>query len=274
MDELSNKCSNKLTMEVFVAIANSIFPSIQFTCDVPEDHPNGMVPMLDFQIWNTTVVDLSYKYGYKDMIDHVFYEKDTASAKVMEYESAAPIRSKIVTLSQEIIRLMRNTSRRTLTSTRVEILTRFIKKLKLSKYPNSICQEVLEAGLKGYFRMVGDEINGKDRVNREAGVGLRDREMNKILGKANWFEPTHSNDKECYDDKSPLQTKKAPPNIAPLTTTTKNAKKEGDAKGITTKFYERVETVIFVPSTPGSKLCKNLQLKENAFAKLHNTPKV
>ena len=152
-------------MNVFVCIANSIYPSIQFTCDTPEDHPNGKVPMLDFQVWKTTVVDTSKPYGYKEMVDHVFYEKGTASIKVIEYHSAAPIRSKIVTLTQEIIRLMRNTSRRTPTSIGVGILhTDFIRKLKRSDYPNSICQEVLEAGLNGYFRMVRTELIGKQAM--------------------------------------------------------------------------------------------------------------
>ena len=44
--------------------------------------------------------------------------------------------------------------------------------------------------MKGYFRMVGEEIKGKDRINREAGHGLRNREMRKIIGKEDWFVPT------------------------------------------------------------------------------------
>ena len=171
--------------------------------------------------------------------------------------------------------MMRNTSRRIPTTIRIAILKTFLLKLKRSGYPDSLCQEVLESGLKGYFNMVEKELTSLDRVNRPASQGMRAREANKMTGKATWFlvgEKETADHQACKgtDDKGCKVTKtydlKSAPKDLDIPTT------RGPSP--VTKFYEQVESVIFVPATPMSSLCKQLQRHEDTFCKLNNSPRV
>ena len=92
---------------------------------------------------------------------------------VLEYSSALPIKTKIITLTQEILRRMRNISRREPVETRIEIIDKFMVKLVNSGYPLEIRIDVLESGLKGYYRMVLGETEGIGRVNMAASEGFR-----------------------------------------------------------------------------------------------------
>ena len=97
-DIKAGKTRNMVTFEVFSAIASSLHSCLNFTYDIPSFHDNNKVPMLDIQVYDDRCT-----CGSK-LIRHEFYEKDTASKKVIDYRSAMPIRQKIPTLSQDIIR--------------------------------------------------------------------------------------------------------------------------------------------------------------------------
>ena len=142
------------------------------------------------------------------MVSHIFYEKPCVSEKVLEYGSALPIKTKIITLTQEVLRRMRNTARREPIATRVEILNYFMVKLKNSEYPLEIRKEVLVSGLKGYYRMVLGEVEGVRRVNMAAKEGLRLREAKKLTAAANWYKPEMTG-AESDDDKVLNELQKA-----------------------------------------------------------------
>ena len=155
-------------MEVFTAMANDVFPSLTFTHDLPEEHLDSRVPMLDFACWGTTTKDCSRTSGTKQVVSHAFYEKKCVSSKVLEYGSALPLKTKIITLTQEILRRMRNTARREPVTSRVDILNTFFMKMTKSGYPIEVKKTVLESGLRGYYRMVLGEVEGIRRVNMAA----------------------------------------------------------------------------------------------------------
>ena len=165
----------------------------------------------------------------------------------VEYNSAGPIKSKITTLTQEVIRRMRNTARRATTQARICILTKFILKMKRSEYPDSIIQTILEAGLTGYYRMVKAEAAGTDRINRAGSTGIRQREINNIVGKCNWFIYEQEDGEETTisskDNSSKVDNLKS----------SLNGRIENPST-TETKFYTKTETVICVPSTPQSQL--------------------
>ena len=110
-----------------------------------------------------------------------------ASKMVFMYASAHPIKQKLTTLGQEVVRRMRNTSTKVKTSERVKILQRFIQKLKLSRYPEAMRKDIVKSGLRGYYRLLELEIAGKRKVNRSAEVDREKRDARKVLGPSNWF---------------------------------------------------------------------------------------
>ena len=72
----------------------------------------------------------------EDKIDELmysFYEKKISNEKVIERRCAMCDRSKIVLLMMELIRRMRNMSRKVCLMERVEVVHRFVKKMKTSE---------------------------------------------------------------------------------------------------------------------------------------------
>ena len=55
-----------------------------------------------------------------------FYEKPVTSNRVFQFASAHPIKKKLTTLGQEVVRRMRTTCRKVKTSERIKILYKYI----------------------------------------------------------------------------------------------------------------------------------------------------
>ena len=65
---------------------------------------------------------------------------------------------KITTLTQEIVRRMRNTCRAVSSKRRGEILSMYMRKLERSGYSLATREMVATAGVKGYLRMVRSRL--------------------------------------------------------------------------------------------------------------------
>ena len=50
-DRMSGVSREALTMRIVLELANRIIPWLFFTSDLPEDHDNKKIPMLDLQVW-------------------------------------------------------------------------------------------------------------------------------------------------------------------------------------------------------------------------------
>ena len=111
--------------------------------------------------------------------------------KVIMAGSAQPNHVKFATLSQEIIRRMKNMSRECEWEERVSVLNHFMVKMARSGHTEEMRGEILKAGLRGYYKMVEKEVLGVSKVNRLADEGKREREIRKILGPTEWFQPRH-----------------------------------------------------------------------------------
>ena len=89
-----------VTMEVIRDIANDVDDMIKFTVDVPSNHPDKKMPVLDLQVW------LEGK-----QIKYIFYEKPMKSSKVIEKKSALPYTMKMGALTQEAFWRIHNTKK-------------------------------------------------------------------------------------------------------------------------------------------------------------------
>ena len=166
-------------MNVLLGMANQIAPCLKFTADLPEDHKDGKCPMLDFSTWVEKIEDKTKQWGVMNILRWGFYEKPCSSKKVIEEASAMAKRTKIITLSNEIIRRMRTTDGRATTADRAEIVTGLMRKMNLSGYRKADMVNVLESGVKGYYRMRKEQDDGIRRVNRDQREGKEERERRK-----------------------------------------------------------------------------------------------
>ena len=172
--------------------------------------------------------------------------------------TALPHKTKITTLTQEVIRRMRNTCRKVGKRRRAEILSRFTKKMKKSGYNGKVRRNVLLAGLKGYCNMVKEEEAGGRKVNRPRWEGAGARRIKKLGGKSNWFKKKNKQiavNISTVGDRLGLRPECGNRNAR------KTTKKSGKER-ITT---QEIETVMFVPQTPGGELAKLLQEADDKF---------
>ena len=100
-DEKSGLTDNQRTMREFCSMANSLIPFIQVTSDRQDDNKGNTLPVLDLQCW--------VEGG---LVLHKFYKKPMGSQYCLMEASAMGSNTKWATLSQEMIRRMKNTSQR------------------------------------------------------------------------------------------------------------------------------------------------------------------
>ena len=109
----------------------------KYTVDVPSNHPDKKMPVLDLQVW------LEGK-----QIKYIFYEKPMKSSKVIEKKSALPYTMKMRALTQEAFRRIHNTEKGVFEENKGSILSHFMQKLKNSGYNEQKIYNIMIAGFK------------------------------------------------------------------------------------------------------------------------------
>ena len=120
-------------MDIVRKVGESCSQWLKMTVDTEDEHENGKVPMLDVEVW----------WEGKNNIKHQFYEKDIASNRVIMAKSAMSKTTKIASLSQEVVRRMANTGRNVREQNRVDILNKFMEKMRRSGYREKTREEIL-----------------------------------------------------------------------------------------------------------------------------------
>ena len=113
-------------------MANTINKDIIFKEDVCSNYPDGKLPMLDFCVWGEEVEDPSRESGVRWSTRYGYYEKPMTSRLVMMEASAMSARTKISSLSQEVLRVMMRCDLLTQQRERAAHLTKLMAKLKRS----------------------------------------------------------------------------------------------------------------------------------------------
>ena len=172
--------SDVRTARVLNDIGNTIFSFLQFTIDCPSEHNSGWMPLLATEV----------KVAEDNTIDYRFYEKPISSKYVMMRNSAMSARVKMNTLTQEVIRRLRNT-RTTLpwADFQAPILTKFSKKMKRSGYSENYRNEVIRSGILGFERQLEASRSGVKPLFRPREWQKAERRKRKMVRKAAWYRP-------------------------------------------------------------------------------------
>ena len=217
------------TASVMLDIQNSIFACLKFEMETPEMFPENKLPTLDFKVWVN---------GNKLL--YSFFQKSMAKKTLIQRKSALGENCKIASLSQNMVRRMKNTSEDLPNSERIAIINDFSAQLGASGYSDTQIHRVVSAGLTGYQKLVEKCQKGEAVMHRSAAEGFASRFRKKLLSPSNWFRPKRKNP------------------------ASKRKKKNSHIND------PEVVTVMFVSQTPGGKLAKLLQKVEEKISKLTN----
>ena len=127
---------------------------------------------------------------------------------------------------------------------RNEIVDIYSVKLLRSGYNLSVTREVIISGLRSYQRKVVNARDSGQPLHRPAHTSLEARTRKKIFEKTSWFK-----------------------NKNPQKITKKISKKYQNSKK-NQKTIPKVKSVLFVPRSTGSKLCKMLRAEEQKLTEI------
>ena len=215
----------KKTSDEMKKVMDSIFSNLNFEMETPMMFENGRLPTLDFECFVS-----------ENKVLYSFYEKPMAKKTLIQRKSALGENVKIASLTQNLIRRMKNTSELLPDGERILIVERYVSQLKLLGYSEVQTKRIIEAGLKGYETLLSKCLKGTAKMHRSAEEGAEFRKVKKLLGKSRWFK--------------------------------KKRKKEGKKSKKQKEESPEIVTVIFVPQTPKGELAKRLQIVENKISKL------
>ena len=114
--------------------------------------------------------------------------KPMAKKTVIMMSSALGENVKVAALTQEVVRLSKNTSELVDIETRSQMVDNFYERLQLSGYGHEQSVRIITSGLKGYERVRKNAKESGNNINRSEEEGRGERLNKKLLGKTNWFK--------------------------------------------------------------------------------------
>ena len=144
--------------------------------------------------------------------------------------STLPENSKMASLTQEVVRRMRNTSEKVNMKERIAHLDKFAQKLINSGYSMEQAKNITVAGLKGYQKALDKATKEGRSIHISAAEGAASRNQKKLLSKTQWFkeksDPTNGEEggreqnnppppRPSYRWRMPAPTRRISPRLAP-----------------------------------------------------------
>ena len=176
------KTGSRITFEILKEIAEEVDPMLKFTIDTP-DMDTG-IAVLDLK------VQINKKENYR--LDYEHYEKPTKHPKVILADSALSMNKKRTILTQECLRILRNTKIELGEDIRNGHLNRFMIKLKNSGYDKKFRIEIVDSATKAFENMIKEDRNGIKPLYRDRNWKSEERQAEKQTKKRNWFRNENS----------------------------------------------------------------------------------
>ena len=215
-EELSEGISKEIkTSRVMLDIQNSVFSCLSFEMETPEMFSDKKLPTLDFICWVKN-----------NKIQYSFYQKPMAKKTVIQRKSALGKNCKIASLSQNLVRRMKNTCEDLPDSDRIQIIDEYSSQLEASGYSAAQTRKIVTAGLTGYQGLVEKVSKGETVMHRSAAEGFTSRKRKKLLSPGNWFKTRRKEESQKQR---------------------RNRKKKAESE------EPEIITVLFVPQTPGDE---------------------
>ena len=174
--EKKNNNEEETTKEMF-DIAQTIIEDIAVTMDLPSNHEDQCLPILDMACWLDSQGNLNYKH----------FEKKTASKLVIPNRSAHSASSKRAVHINELVRRMMNTSKRLDWNEFVApVLTEYMRRMAKAGYPENYRRNILKNAIFIYKGKVKNDENGTSPLNRHKNFMKSERRKSKLQKRKSW----------------------------------------------------------------------------------------
>ena len=177
---------DKRTMDLIKQIGDSIHSSIVLESDVPSNHEDRKVPILDLKVWIEEIETEDGKMRRRLM--HEFYIKEVSSKLLIHRDAALSIGMKRTILTQQCLRVMLNCSPFLKSNIVEKHLTYFMLRMQCSGYDMALRYEVLKSAYNAYDMMKEKEENEGVSMYRSKTYRRDDRRKEKEVKKKNWYK--------------------------------------------------------------------------------------
>ena len=182
IDQIDDENNDTTNMNMLKEIGNKIHKCIQLEIDTPSMHEDKKLPILDLKVW---IGDIPNRGRH---ILHEFYCKDIASKSVIHARSSIPWANKRTIMTQEILRIMLNCSRKLPWSTVTTHINQFMARMQFSGYGKKFRREVVQSALKAMKNLISKEENGERPIHRPRSWKKKERMVERRKKKTNWFK--------------------------------------------------------------------------------------
>ena len=155
-------------------IANNVMEGIKMECDLPSNHSNQKLPILDMEVWLEEDGSVLYQH----------YEKPMASKLVISERSAHSNSSKRSVHINELTRRMYNTSRKLNWDEHVApVLSEYLGRMMAAGYSESYRKDILENALRIWDVKCQKSDDGIEPLNRPKGYRKLERKEKELVNK-------------------------------------------------------------------------------------------
>ena len=236
-EEEINVSETAKTASVLGEMMNCVMPELKFTTETHEDFQDGTLPTLDTQLWVDEEGFVRYRY----------FEKPMCTKKVISRRSAMGENGKVASLSQDLIRRLKNTSQELSQQVKNEIVDQYCTKMASSGYSRNQMHRIVTAGLRGFEKL------SRKQMHRPAATTKVERNRKKLTGKTQWFRNRRKNDQK---NKAGKPHGRRPPTAQRCPGSTREQKET------------RTTSVLFVEQTPNGELARRFREAEVELSKL------
>ena len=184
VEEEAKKEDDKRTFQIIKEIGDEIHHSIQIEIDVPSNHEDNKIPILDLKVWIETE-EIGGKVVNK--ILHEFYIKDVSSKFLVNANATLSWKNKITIITQQCLRILLNCSPGIEKQIVINHLNFYMKRMQSSGYDNKTRLQVLKSALKAYENIKQKEQSGIRPMYRKKTWRSYERRKEKLEKKRNWY---------------------------------------------------------------------------------------
>ena len=191
---------DEVTMDLLLKIANSIHESTQFTAEYPSKYTDGKQPVLNLKVW------IEKKDG-RNFIMYEHYRKEVATVTTVHARSATSSRQKKTIMTQELLTIMKNCSRRLDITVRNTHINNYMLRMQYSGHNRTTRYDVYNSAKKAYERQVEKSRTDAEPLYRPKTWRRVARKKGKIEKRKNWYK-TNGNESVIFVPCTPNETLK------------------------------------------------------------------
>ena len=174
--------NDKRTFEILRRIGDSIHTSIKLDVDVPSNHADNKLPILDLKMW------IERTEGGGSRILHEFYIKEVASKFIISADAALTWRNKMTIITQQCLRILLNCSPDIEKQLVIEHMNYFMKRMQSSGYDQKSRYRVLRSAFNAYEKIKEKEKQNVRPMYRKKIWKHLERRREKSEKMKNWYK--------------------------------------------------------------------------------------